>query len=363
MCRSSRTSTLRTGSWTWDTRRSGSCGSPQTTSVARVLRLRCPPILGRRPCSSGIRAATGSRPAASRGGWWNPNPTVVYEAPTLRGPWRSAGSPFNHSGGAGAARWSNAANSFRSQPNFVLVYETARGDEAAVWMADRWCPNGDVCARPWCKCLLGASYVWLPVRWSARPPACLAVECVQRWRPAPPLLPAAMDIVRRDSAQPERLPPLPPNIHPCRHHLRRRRHASRSARCGAERTPKIGLLSAAGTRSPARRACSGRPGGQSSGPRWSSGRGQRIASSQRKKPKTTRRRPVRAGAITWFFSTHTLFGVHTLYPKSRVGGTMALTSTAIGRGGSVLMSATPVLVVAAPPARALARPTRREARS
>ena len=143
--------------------------------------------------------------------WWNPNPTIVYEAPTLRGPWRSIGSPFNHSGNGGGARWSNAANSYRSQPNFVLVYETAQGDEAAVWMADRWCPSGDVCARPWCECLLGASYLWLPIRWHARQPRRLTVDYVPRWRPAAPRLPAATADIDRESARPERLPPLPPN--------------------------------------------------------------------------------------------------------------------------------------------------------
>ena len=54
--------------------------------------------------------------------WWAPNPSLVHEAPSLRGPWRALGSPFE--GRAAHDGQSHADNSFRSQPNFVLTYPT-----------------------------------------------------------------------------------------------------------------------------------------------------------------------------------------------------------------------------------------------
>ncbi|KAF0095901.1 MAG: hypothetical protein E1N59_677 [Puniceicoccaceae bacterium 5H] len=76
---------------------------------------------------------------------WAPNTARLSSAPQLWGPWTEHGNPCL---GTGA----QIANSFASQPTFVLPVQ-GRGD-AFVYMADRWCPQNPIDGR----------YVWLPVR-------------------------------------------------------------------------------------------------------------------------------------------------------------------------------------------------------
>ena len=141
--------------------------------------------------------------------WWDPNPSEVHVASSLHGPWKLMDDPF------AAAPASKAAISYDTQPTYVLMYTTTQQQQVAMYMSDQWCPRNDsTCTDPWCPCLLGASYRWMPVRWSGAEangmsPPRLSIERDLMWRPPLP------DLQRSDRTLPAMrvrtpLPPLPP---------------------------------------------------------------------------------------------------------------------------------------------------------
>mmetsp|Transcript_14970 Transcript_14970/g.31937 ORF Transcript_14970/g.31937 Transcript_14970/m.31937 type:complete len:346 (-) Transcript_14970:124-1161(-) len=119
--------------------------------------------------------------ATSRVSGWNPNPSDLYMRTQLWGSsdaWRHLTSPLHHK------------TSRYSQPAYVLTYRTQNGNDAAIWIADRWCtPVGTMCDLEWCPCLRNATYVWLPLHLTVDEESgsvSARVQWHERWRPEQP---------------------------------------------------------------------------------------------------------------------------------------------------------------------------------
>ncbi|HBF33627.1 TPA: beta-glucanase [Candidatus Sumerlaeota bacterium] len=77
---------------------------------------------------------------------WEPNPTRVFSAPSMMGPWKDLGECFK-------GRPLMSKISYDSQPTYVLPVPGKSG--CFIFMGDRWRPKfpGD------------GRYIWLPVKW------------------------------------------------------------------------------------------------------------------------------------------------------------------------------------------------------
>jgi len=75
---------------------------------------------------------------------WSPNTARLSSALSIWGPWEEHGNPCLGSG-------AQIANSFESQPTFILPVQGKR--DAFIYMADRWRPRNAIDGR----------HVWLPV--------------------------------------------------------------------------------------------------------------------------------------------------------------------------------------------------------
>src|SRR3954468_9289304 len=76
---------------------------------------------------------------------WTPNAARLSVASSIWGPWEELGNPCI---GTGA----QIANTFESQPTFILPVEGRKN--AFIFLADRWRPNDAIDGR----------YVWLPIQ-------------------------------------------------------------------------------------------------------------------------------------------------------------------------------------------------------
>ncbi len=92
---------------------------------------------------------------------WTPNTARLSSAPTIFGPWEEHGNPCL---GTGA----QIANSFESQPSFLLPVAGKR--DAFIHLADRWRPQNPIDGR----------YVWLPVQFRHGMPV---LEWKDAWKP------------------------------------------------------------------------------------------------------------------------------------------------------------------------------------
>jgi len=92
---------------------------------------------------------------------WTPNTARLSSAPSIWGPWEEHGNPCL---GTGA----QIANSFESQPNFILPVAGRR--DAFIYMADRWRPKNAIDGR----------HVWLPVIFKHGLPV---IEWRDQWSP------------------------------------------------------------------------------------------------------------------------------------------------------------------------------------
>lgn len=90
---------------------------------------------------------------------WAPNAARLASAPSIWGPWEHLGNPCAGSG-------AQIANTFESQPTFILPMP-GRTD-AFIFMADRWRPQNAIDGR----------YVWLPIVFRHATPM---IEWRDRW--------------------------------------------------------------------------------------------------------------------------------------------------------------------------------------
>lgn len=82
---------------------------------------------------------------------WNPNPARLAVADSIWGPWKQLDNPCRGTD-------EQKSNTFRSQSTFVLKVEG--GNDAWIFMADRWNPRNAIDGR----------YVWLPVEFDDETP-------------------------------------------------------------------------------------------------------------------------------------------------------------------------------------------------
>ena len=90
---------------------------------------------------------------------WAPNPARLSAADSIWGPWEELGNSCLGPG-------SHVANTFESQPTFILPLEGL--PDAFIFTADRWRPRNAIDGR----------YVWLPIQFRHSVPV---VEWLDEW--------------------------------------------------------------------------------------------------------------------------------------------------------------------------------------
>ncbi|BCU78153.1 glycoside hydrolase family 43 protein [Luteolibacter sp. LG18] len=90
---------------------------------------------------------------------WSPNPTRLSVADSIWGPWEELGNPCIGNG-------AQMANSFESQPTFILPVPGKQ--DAFIYMADRWRPRNAIDGR----------HLWLPIVFKH---GCPVIEWHDQW--------------------------------------------------------------------------------------------------------------------------------------------------------------------------------------